>query len=412
MSIGSRGAVGIIAGLALLMGISVVAASEPFADSAFEGVWNRTDRPVAEGRVSRTWLWGPEPFATTNEPYDQAPGGRRLVQYFDKSRMEINNPAGDRSSPWFVTNGLLAKEMATGRVQLGDDRFEERSPAQVPVAGDPDDTQGPTYATFSGLLGPVQQRIGAVMETLDRSGNVGQAGWLGNYTEYVYYVPETGHNIPGVFWEFLNSSGLVYQSGGYVMGRLFEPTFFATGLPISEAYWAQVKVGGQTKWVLIQLYERRALTFTPDNPQGWQVEMGNIGRHYYQWRYGTSGPAPTEEPQPTEEVPPEDEMPPAEITWVMPGEPDEQYIEVQNNLDTPLRLKGWKVKLPSGYIYTLPDLTLDVNGILALYTCDSSADEDDDPTTINLKRCSERWPDEGKAELYDATGKLVSQYDY
>jgi hypothetical protein len=35
----------------------------------------------------------------------------------------------------------------------------------------------------------------------------------------------------------------------------------------------------------LQCFERRCLTYTPDNPEGWQVEFGNIGRHYYQWRY-------------------------------------------------------------------------------------------------------------------------------
>ncbi len=46
-------------------------------------------------------------------------------------------------------------------------------------------------------------------------------------------------------------------------------------------------VGGVEKWVLAQLFERRVLTYTPDNPQGWHVEMGNVGQHYYTWRYGT-----------------------------------------------------------------------------------------------------------------------------
>jgi hypothetical protein len=38
--------------------------------------------------------------------------------------------------------------------------------------------------------------------------------------------------------------------------------------------------------VLIQLFERRTLTYTPANPSGFQVEMGNVGQHYYSWRYG------------------------------------------------------------------------------------------------------------------------------
>jgi hypothetical protein len=58
------------------------------------------------------------------------------------------------------------------------------------------------------------------------------------------------------------------------------------GYPISEPYWARAKVGGVEQDVLVQAFQRRVLTYTPSNPSGWQVEMGNVGRHYYQWRYG------------------------------------------------------------------------------------------------------------------------------
>src|SRR5436853_2940757 len=80
-----------------------------FAHPAFKRVWDRTDSLVASGQVSRTWFWGPEPRAAAQEQYVDAPGatGTRLVQYFDKSRMEINDPNADQSTPWFVTNGLL-----------------------------------------------------------------------------------------------------------------------------------------------------------------------------------------------------------------------------------------------------------------------------------------------------------------
>src|SRR3712207_6555559 len=64
-------------------------AAEQAIDDAFQRTWERTDRPVAEGRVARTWLWGPQPISPPlTEPYAESPGGQRLVQYFDKSRME------------------------------------------------------------------------------------------------------------------------------------------------------------------------------------------------------------------------------------------------------------------------------------------------------------------------------------
>ena len=46
--------------------------------------------------------------------------------------------------------------------------------------------------------------------------------------------------------------------------------------------------------MLLQAYERRVLTYVPTNPEGFQVEMGNIGQHYYDWRYsaGLARPQP------------------------------------------------------------------------------------------------------------------------
>jgi hypothetical protein len=35
----------------------------------------------------------------------------------------------------------------------------------------------------------------------------------------------------------------------------------------------------------VQVFERRVLTYTPSNPDGWKVEAGNVGLQYYQWRY-------------------------------------------------------------------------------------------------------------------------------
>src|SRR5262249_955527 len=63
------------------------------------------------------------------------------------------------------------------------------------------------------------------------------------------------------------------------------PTANVFGLPVSEPYWTRAVVGGTEKWVLVQLFERRVLTYTPSNVDPFKVEMGNIGQHYYRWRY-------------------------------------------------------------------------------------------------------------------------------
>src|SRR5690606_21236684 len=120
----------------LVAGAGVVTAqrqlAEAPANSYFECTWQRTDLPVESGQVNRTWMWGPEAFTgPLHEAYAESPGGERVVQYFDKSRMEITNPGGDTNSVWYVTNGLLVVELTTGRMQVGDSQFVEREPAMV-----------------------------------------------------------------------------------------------------------------------------------------------------------------------------------------------------------------------------------------------------------------------------------------
>src|SRR3954454_11744375 len=82
---------------------SKLPASMPFTDSAFETVWRRNDLPVATHTAARSWTWGPAPLASGLEAYADAPNGSgtRLVLYFDKSRMEINNPKLAPDDKWF-----------------------------------------------------------------------------------------------------------------------------------------------------------------------------------------------------------------------------------------------------------------------------------------------------------------------
>ena len=68
------------------------APSYSFADSAFDLTWTRTDADVAAQKITRGWVWGPGAGVAGLEPYKESPGGQRLVQYFDKARMEVNNP--------------------------------------------------------------------------------------------------------------------------------------------------------------------------------------------------------------------------------------------------------------------------------------------------------------------------------
>lgn len=283
--------------LAIMMVAPVAAQSGIEAEEAFYNTWARTDMPVADGIVDRTWMWGPQANTEViTEPYAEHPTGERSVQYWDKARMEVNNPNAEYDGLWYVTNGLLVVELMTGMMQVGHEEFVEHDPAMVNIAGDPGFADTPTYATYATLMDAAAWDEGAtITATVDADGNVGADDTLGDYgVTAATMAPETGHRTASVFWEFMTSEGLIWdwETGETTTDRLFENAYYATGFPITEAYWAHIMVDGTAKWVLTQAFEHRVLTYTPDNDAGWQVEAGNVGLHYWEWRYETEPPGP------------------------------------------------------------------------------------------------------------------------
>jgi phosphate/phosphite/phosphonate ABC transporter binding protein len=269
-----------------------------FADPAFQSTWTRTDKLVADGTVKRSFYWGPTPGETKTEQYAEGEGGTRKVQYFDKSRMEINDPKADKNSPFYVTNGLLTVELISGKMQVGNSQYQTRYAANIPLASDNDDANAPTYATYfliaNSPLGdhPAVDRTGATInEQVNKAGIVSKNAAFEKYgAKYGFYNTETKHNIADKMWEFLNASGPTLNAGGQtVNAKLSDPWFYTTGYAISEPYWANVKIAGKQSDVLIQLFERRVVTYVPDAPEGFKVQMGNIGAHYYDWRYKNAG---------------------------------------------------------------------------------------------------------------------------
>jgi uncharacterized protein YkwD len=275
-----------------VFGLTYTQGGTAASNDAFWHVWERTDRPVAELRADRTWMWGPANRTTSlTEDYAESPGGQRLVKYFDKSRMEINDPDADPTNTWYVTNGLLARDLILGQVQIGEDEFLEYDVPEINIAGDLDDPEGPTYRSFHSVLTDVVLReslpLGStIVQTIDRDGNVGVDESLAAYgVTAAHYEPKTERTVASVFWEFLHGEGLVYQDDRFVEGRLFENAYYPTGYPVTDAFWTTVRVNGVPKRVLVQVFERRVLTYTPDNPEGWKVESGNVGLHFYHWFY-------------------------------------------------------------------------------------------------------------------------------
>ena len=248
-----------------LAGMATIQAASSYADPQFEAQWQA-------GEAITPNFWGP-PIAsaasTTMEPYG---GAQRTVQYFDKGRMEITNGT--------VTNGLLATEIIKGKIQTGDNTFQDQAPPNISIAGDASNP-APTYATLSttaiSLLAAGQSKVGSnVTATIDSTSGSVTTGTAAAAPETTIsaFDDTTKHNVPKVFADYRDKAGL--QTIGYA---------------ISEPFRANVKVAGKPTDVMIQVFERRVLTYTASNPDAFKVEMGNIGQHYYQWRYPNGAPA-------------------------------------------------------------------------------------------------------------------------
>ena len=227
----------VIATLALLFAAVLPASAAPwagnrknFASPRFEQVWRNADLAVQQGQSSRSWTWGPGPWFDYQEVYQQAPDGRRLVQYFDKARMEINDPANTTGPLGGVTNGLLVVELVSGRIKLGHgigaEENRQWTTVEIPVAGDLNiineapNPSTPSYLSFrnvatidNGYREPSKlgQRVGTTLRRQEPwgVGNV-ETGFRQDLaalpgTDIIAYEPVTGHNLPRVFHDFMNA---------------------------------------------------------------------------------------------------------------------------------------------------------------------------------------------------------------
>jgi hypothetical protein len=354
---------------AQMIGLRAAAAPQPRPRVApgnppFQRTWERTDQPVVSGAADRTWMWGPEAnTAVIKEDYAESPGGKRDVQYFDKARMELTHPDAVDDGLWYVTNGLLVVELMTGLMQVGDASFQPRPPAVVNVAGDADDPTGPTYAGLANRRGDAPLPDGApITWRVDRAGTVTNDPTLAAQgVTAAAYVAATNHRVASPFWTFMNSSGPVWVNGMLTTEPLFLNPFYATGYPVIEAYWAEVKVAGTYRLVLMQCFERRCLTYTPGNPAGFLTEAGNVGQHYHAWRYA---------PQADSLV----------INEVLPWPAEEaglEWLELYNPNAAPVELTGWRLTNGNGSrSVALPAWMMPGGAYLVVIFGDGASDSD------------------------------------
>ncbi len=260
--------------LCVVMGTDARAASA-FASPVMETNWQQAERAQPN-------FWGPLATARDGqtEAYKEAPDGKRLVQYFDKARMEQFDPKAR------VTTGLLTVELKSGKVQLGDGTFETRSPAQIAMAGD-GGAGSPTYADLSTFKEFYTEMT--------------YAGYIYTNGQYTPLTAENGKQYAAQFdvpsgdtFVYVQDPSARFGQVVYTPFKTFGDQLIAAGVPvdqtpgypISPVIVAQVPIGGKATTVFIQAFERRVLTYNPNNPVAFRVEFGNIGQHYYRWRYG------------------------------------------------------------------------------------------------------------------------------
>jgi len=252
--------------LALVMILVAIPLASPraatgFADPAFQQQWTRDEATL-------TNFYGPLMLAHDKQSESYG-GGMRTVQYFDKARLELG-------ANGTVTSGLLATELVTGKLQTGDATFDPRTPPAIPIAGDPTGP-GPKYADFTGkaapVLAPATSAVGKSVTVVLAADGTPSTGTppSGDATPYAIaaFDDATKHNVPAAFDTLRTKVGLT-----------------TVGYAISEPFLLNV---GQTGKVatMAQIFQRRVMTYTPANADPYKVEFGNIGAHYYQWRYAT-----------------------------------------------------------------------------------------------------------------------------
>jgi soluble lytic murein transglycosylase-like protein len=250
-----------------------------FAAEPIPVIWAQADSDSVRNDADRSWIWGPAIRSASHEPYVDSPDGQREVYYFDKARMEINDPDASWDSIWYATSGLLIREMMMGQIQVGDFERINTAPAEIPVTGDlENNSNSPTYATLGNLTvfggqeqNRAEDRVGQpVNASLHADGSISTLANPPITAEVAYYDDTLGFNVPDVFWDWMNDQPIDWR---YIIGH-----------PVTEAYWVDTIIGGEDAVVMVQAFERRVLTFNPENESQWQVEAGNAGLHYRSWR--------------------------------------------------------------------------------------------------------------------------------
>lgn len=242
--------------------------------------------------------------------------------------------------------------------------------------------------------------------------------------------PETGKTIGGAFRAYWEAHGGLAQQG----------------LPLSDEMQEASDLDGKT--YTVQYFERALFEFHPENPQGSQVLLAQLGTFRYQQQASSAGwvappsavppaagsaappatpttvtrtqpaqPAPTSTPSPAP-APPAPPAPPASSGKVViarifydgaePRSEGDEYAVIANKGSTSVNLAGYVLNAGDpGQNFTFPQFALNAGAEVRVYT------NRDIDGSFSFHRGSAIWNNGGDCGyLYDPQGNEVSEYCY
>jgi hypothetical protein len=262
-----------------------------FTSEQFLNIWQHADSPVVDRQATRSWIWGVSALVARYEPYQDSPNAlaaasQPTLQYLPQGWANVVLASPDPADPWFITFGFLAQAQINQMMQAGETTNVVPLTADMPLVGDSNDPTAPTYASFQRVMGTRFPDLTGepVLDTLDKEGNVGlYAGRRYEETHLAFFFTQTGHNIPLVFWEFLNNQA-EHGDDESTLSTTGEPWQHEMGHPLTEPYWVHVSLDGAEHDLLVQVFQRRVLTYTPSKPLEEQIQVIDVSS--YQWHTG------------------------------------------------------------------------------------------------------------------------------
>src|SRR5436190_2144924 len=130
-----------------------------------------------------------------------------LFNAIPASAVDFAHPAFKRV--WDRTDSLVA----SGQMQIGNNALINRYPAIIPISGDTDDANAPTYVSFASVSNTRKgdhpqpdKRNQFATNTINKAEQVGDDPTKATPDSKIdYYEATTKHNIPHAFWSFLNA---------------------------------------------------------------------------------------------------------------------------------------------------------------------------------------------------------------